>query len=61
MHMYTHSLTTTGLNATATQAPTEANPPEEPEDVAPSYPPGEIEPSISISIFFIFILLGRYH
>lgn len=45
-----------GTQATPTTAVTTEE--EEDEGVAPTYPPGEIEPSISISIFFIMLLLS---
>lgn len=44
--------------------PTEAMPTTEEEegdrDVMPDYPEGELEPFVSISIFFIFVLLGEW-
>ena len=46
-----------GTQATPTTAVTTEE--EEDEGVAPTYPPGEIEPSISISIFFIMLLLSQ--
>ena len=49
-------------NATARLPPTTAASvatTKEPSGVDPTYPPGEIEPLISISIFLIFILLGK--
>jgi hypothetical protein len=47
-------------NLTTSSSLLPSNPPsEEPPGVDPTYPPGEIEPLISISIFLIFILLGE--
>lgn len=69
-HMYTHifyylRLTTTdeviidNLTTTSSVSTSSSAPSKEPSGVDPTYPPGEIEPLISISIFLIFILLGE--
>ena len=51
-----NNLTTTPSHPLTTSLSEET---EEPSGVDPTYPPGEIEPLISISIFLIFILLGE--